>query len=234
MFLSNAKFVFDYSPPVEYTRLKTPMEYHFTIREETHLGEHHIKNTYTIALSLLFDDKGHNYFCFVLKTSNPEFKLARELTPQGKLLEALAKLTQEVKVKVDEAGSIESFEYEKRLKKWNGLKIQLLRNHKGQLVENYLNGIDKSVKNESLFLERLKDPRFYGLLFDGLQTLNQESAVRKRKVSRLIHHFPVLFNEKIVHVEDKDSLRSFVLEGKMQDFTQNIKNQIPPTSIILG
>ena len=142
------------------------------------------------------------------------------------MLESIAKLTDDVNVTVNEKGIIKNFEYSPLLEKWKILKPQILQNNKGKKVESYLEGLEKRVKDEKLFLERLRDPRLFGLLFDGFQTLHEESDFRKRKISRFIYTFPLFFKEYVDSVEDRNELRYFSLTGKLESFSDEMKNRI--------
>jgi hypothetical protein len=155
-----------------------------------------------------------------------KLKLDKRLVQQKKMLEDLSKLTEEVSLIVNENGSIESFDYPKLSNKWDVLKPQLLKKHKGKQVESYIEGIDRRIKNETLFLERFKDPRFYGLLFDGLQMLHKKSRSRKRKMSRVLHTFPSMFEERVEDVNDKNEARYFSLKGKMLDLSSEVQHRI--------
>jgi hypothetical protein len=224
--IDSSQFVSHYSPPVEYKNKKEQISYAFTIDEETHLGEQITKNSYELAISVEFNYTSNKLYYFDVKTSNVKLKLDKRLVQQEKLLEDLSKLTEDVSLTVNENGTIESFDYPKLSKKWDVLKVQLLKKHKGKQVESYIEGIDKRIKNESLFLERFKDPRFYGLLFDGLQTLHKKSRLRKRKMSRVLHTFPSKFEESVEDVIDKDGTRHFSLKGKMLDLSSEAQNRI--------
>ena len=170
-----SQFVSHYSPPVEYKNKEKEINYVFSIDEETHLGKQVTKNSYELAILVELNYESNKLYYFDIKTSKVKFKLDKRLKQQEKLLEDLSKLTEDISLTVNENGTIESFDYIKLSKKWDVLKEQLLKNHKGKQVESYIEGIDKRIKNESLFLERFKDPRFYGLLFDGLQTLHKKA-----------------------------------------------------------
>ncbi len=225
----NAKFVSHYVPALIYKKTKDSVAYSVVIDEETHLNDRVIKNTYTqdLLVRLRYRVTGDEYLfdCQLIKGM---YTVDETITQQGKLLESLAAITEQLELTVSEKGFITAVNYDDIIIKWKALKGKLLKTHKGKQSQGYINGIDARMKDKSLFLEELKQVKLFGLLFNGYQTLSEKDKPRLRKIRNSIDCLSVIFEEKVMEIkEDKEKQEKHItIEGKMQDLSEKANARI--------
>lgn len=228
MFFSDVKFVTHYTPALAYKETEKPLVYTFEINEETHLNEYALSNNYTQELHVELLYKGNKGYNFKIQTINSNFVLDKTLIQQGKLLNDLAKLTEQIELTVTKNGTIKSNDYKVVLKKWEDLKPNLLKTHQGNQASAYINGIDTKMKNEELFLTELKQVKLFGLLFNGYQAVHIKDTPKYCKISNCIHCLPVMFKETIQAVKENEQLeeKHISIIGSMQNIEEETQVRI--------
>ncbi|USD26878.1 hypothetical protein [Flagellimonas marinaquae] len=218
--------VSSYHAANQYKKFDRPVEYSFTIEEETCLKDHVTRHLYTLDLEVLTNHREKGNYNFIVRTTDQQFKLDKQWAKQGKFLADLSELTEEVNLWVDEKGSIASFDHPKLQQKWKNLKLRLLKNHIGEKVENYIREIENRINNKTLFLEDLKQPKLFGLLFDGYGTLQEKRGSRQRKINSLIHGLPICFEEHFVQTKETFPEQEISIQGKMKHLDANALSRI--------
>lgn len=226
---SEMKFTSHYTPLLVYKRMEKALVYHIEITDETHINDHKVKNSYSQDLTIDFKYKEEGgIYHFDCQVVNETFKLAKNLTQQGELLKDLAVITEYLKLTITENGTIKSVNHEDVLKKWDCLKVKLLKTHIGKDTHAFIKGIDTRIKNKSLFLEELKQVKLFGLLFNGYQTLSEHDKPRAHKISNIIKSLSMVFEEKVLTVKDdiEKQERHIAINGTLRELPKDILAKI--------
>jgi hypothetical protein len=227
--IDSSQYISHYTPSLVYKKLEPPVVYMLEINEETHLGDYVVANNYTqeLKVELLYKASNGDYN-FKIQTITKVFDLDKTLSQQGKLLEDLAQLTQEVDLVVTKNGSIKSVNHETILKKWQALKKELLRKHQGNQANAYINGIEAKLKNEPLFLEELKQVKIFGLLFNDYQAIHLKDKPKFCRISNVINCLPVRFKEAVINVEENTELgeKHISITGSMETIKEDTKERM--------
>lgn len=223
-----SQFVTHYVPALPYKKNLAPIIYTFENQEETYLNQDRFINSYTQELQLKLEHTEGSDYNFKINTLNSQFNLDKSLTQQGKLLESLAQLTEIVTLKVTKKGTIKSVDYQPIIKKWDKLKVELLKTYQNNQVKGYIEGIDKRMNNETLFLEELKQVKLYGLLFNNYQAAHEKDKTMPCKIGNLIHCLPVTFEETIQTVNQDKALKEkhIVITGTMKKLGDDVERRI--------
>lgn len=224
-FLSDVKFVSHYSPPIAYKK-QGVVSYDFAIDEEAHLGSKTTKNNYTQTVSLNLNYTSNNLYHFDVKTANRRFNLETALTQQGKLLEYLSELTENISIGVSEKGIITSFESKALQKQWETMRPRLIEMYRSSQAKAYLSDLDRCISKEGFLLQQLRQPYLYGLLFDRLQAAHEKDRPRKRTIHNFVYGIPFSFEERVLEVREENQKRYITIEGSMQDLAQEDMSRI--------
>lgn len=229
MFFSSNKIADLYESPLIYKKTREPIGYAFEINDETSIGKHVVKNSFSqdVFIDRLYRGDSGNY-SFDCTITNQKFELNNKLAQQGKLLEALAVLTERVRLSVDKDGSIKSINHEDIQKKWEKLKDSLQARHQGKSAHAHINGIDLTITNESLFLKEIKQPKLFGLFFGGYQTMSEDDRPRPQIIGNVVKSVPMIFEENVSGTkEDKKKLERHVsIRGRMQELSKELHTEI--------
>ncbi|MFV0345383.1 MAG: hypothetical protein ACK5IQ_03930 [Bacteroidales bacterium] len=217
-----------YTPTLKYKRIDTPILYTLEIDDETYLNDYELVNNYRQDLQLNLCYIGEQDYNFDISTINRDFSLSKDLKQQGKLIEVLANLTEDINLRVTKKGAIKSLNHSAVLKKWENIKTQLLQIYKGTQARGYIDGIDTKIRDEALFLDDIRQVKLFGLLFNKYQAAHETDPPRFCKVSNLINCIPVTFKEIIRETkEDSEKDEKLILiSGTMEGLEDDVEDRI--------
>ncbi len=222
----------DYVRPFLYDRKKGPIEYSFEMEEETVLGDLEYKSRYSQRLTVDFKSEINRKGMEVtVKTSAIAYELDKLLLPQQRLTEDLAKLTEELHLRIGMHGEIkEILKHKDLIDKWDAMEVTLKRRNQGTLAHGYLAGIREKIENKEWFLKDLQQYRLLGLFFNEYLDVSFDSRYpvkRTREFKNVVYSIGTSIEEKLQlekQLENGDLVYGF--KGKLLPISSQAKDRI--------
>lgn len=205
----DVKFVSQNSSFLVYKKMRKPINYSFTVEEETLINGVKTRNVYKQVISLeLISKDSKNTFTFNVQVLESEYELDKRLTKQQLLVKQLSELINKISFEVNSNGYIQSvLNYKEIQKKWERLETELKHRHIGELSNAYIEAIGEKINNLADFTADFSQYRLFGFLFNGLLQLSLDKSrpsKRKRVFKNYIYYLPLRVDESITFLEDNE------------------------------
>lgn len=138
---------------------------------------------YDKELKMYFENPAGAVYTYEVEFTNIKLNLCRRLKKSTNFNRKLFYRYDNIQPKVNGEGQIISIGNKAELKqKWTRLKGKIQKDHKGDIVEQYLNKIDKEFTTDEPIYPALHQYLYFGLLFLNVPKLHSDNWVGKRRV----------------------------------------------------